>query len=67
MKLKEINLCLNGETETYVDVPEEMVNKVCIQHMHVLLRHTSIPSLSFSLFISICFLFKKSLIIINSI
>jgi hypothetical protein len=40
MKLKEINLCLNGETETYVDVPEEMVNKVCIQHMHTLLRHT---------------------------
>lgn len=40
MKLKEINLCLNGETETYVDVPEEMVNKVCIQHMHILLRHT---------------------------
>nr|DAX89946.1 MAG TPA: hypothetical protein [Caudoviricetes sp.] len=40
MKLKEINLCLNGETETYEDVPEEMVNKVCIQHMHTLLRHT---------------------------
>nr|DAO55713.1 MAG TPA: hypothetical protein [Caudoviricetes sp.] len=40
MKLKEINLCLNGETETYVDVPEEMVNKVCIQHMNILLRHT---------------------------
>ena len=40
MKLKETNLCLNGETETYVDVPEEMVNKVCIQHMNILLRHT---------------------------
>lgn len=40
MKLKEINLCSDGETEEYEDVPEEMVNKVCVQHMNILLRHT---------------------------